>query len=179
MTPVRLPAGPGRPLAGARPGPGLDLTVSRPAPVGPLLMAGDKEFLPRLDLGRVAVDRLNGASDAAGVHRGQVMAIDGLDAVPAPAYRDKGELLPRLEHDRVAVDHVYVPPAAAHGRQPVPVAGHDAVVGTRGAVVDFDHGEGLPGAGVKAVGLDHVGSPPAAVDRRQIVPVEGLDGAGR
>src|SRR5689334_6743745 len=82
-------------LAGARPGPGLDLTVSWPAPVGPLLMAGDKEFLPRLDLGRVAVDRLNGASDAAGVHRGQVMAIDGLDAVPAPAYRDKGELLPR------------------------------------------------------------------------------------
>ena len=62
---------------------GQDLPVSRPAAAGALLMAVKIELLPRLDLGRVAVDRLKGASDAAGVHRSQVMAIDGLEGEPA------------------------------------------------------------------------------------------------
>jgi len=79
------------------------------------------------------------------------MAIDGLDGVPARAptraQRDKGELLPRLEHGRVAVDHVRGPAAAAHGRQVVTVGGPDARVGGRGlqtyrALVGQGHQQG-------------------------------------
>jgi len=90
-----LPAGPGRPLAGRVLGLVRIWRSAGQRAAGSAVMAGDKEFLPRLDLGRVAVDRVGGP--AAGVLRGQVVAVAGLDGVPALAHRDQGELLPRLQ----------------------------------------------------------------------------------